>query len=127
MSHPVATHVQINLAGVNGLHVQVAFKEPAFRRHARVDDVEQALDQLEAWLWPLKLRPEPRKVAVSVTGLGGAIHETVWPNRYLALYFIATTLAGARPAELRYRWPAIPAFAADAGERDMNGVPCQQG
>jgi hypothetical protein len=127
MSDPEVTNVQINLAGPNGIQVQVVLREPACRRHACVHDVEQALDQLEAWLSPSKVRPEPYRVAVSVTGSDGTIQEAVWPNRYLALYFIATTLAGARPAELRHRWPPIPAFAMDAGERDMHGAPCQQG
>jgi hypothetical protein len=115
MSEPAVANVQINLAGRKGIQVQVVLDEPAWRRHARVHDVEQALDQLEAWLWPRKVGSETYKVAVSVTGLDGMIHETVWPNRYLALYFIATTLARARPTELTHRWPAIPSFASDAG------------
>jgi|SRR5687768_2153931 hypothetical protein len=115
MSEPLVTHVQINLAERNGIQLQVVVNEPGWRRYARVHDVEQALDQLEAWLWPLKVRSETHKVAVSVTGLDGTIQETVWPNRYLALYFIATTLARARPAELTHRWPAIPTLAPEAG------------
>jgi hypothetical protein len=114
MSASAPVRAQIRVVGPECIEVQVGFDGAGQQRHTHVRDVEKVLDQLEAWLWQPKVRSDTYEVAVSVIGLDGGSEETVAPNRYLALYFIATTLARAVPVRPMRSGPSLPNTAEGA-------------